>query len=237
MTVGLVIRLSLWASVRSGLVNLSATISFVPLVTGLHHSLSSSTLGYLSASLSGRMWRDSATQGCPLPNVSCPVFLRFHTPICGGWRGRSSNYSQQEDLSFEFPAKRRANGKIWMGVKHPSGLALCGPLSGTLFFSLEPSIGNSDFSKLENLVITARCPASPVSTAASLVHSPTWSDQREDFLRQIGMHGQGNGNGTVGGVFPLEIFGPILVYVLLAHKGWRLSHLHLDELDLDDAVR
>jgi hypothetical protein len=117
---------------------------------------------------------------------------------------------QDEGVTFEFPAKEALMDRYKKSSEIDITWLYSGPCHVPLF-CLEAFTERLDFSKLEHLISTAGIAASPASTAVYLIYSPIWSDQCENYLRHVVLHGQGKGNGAVGGVFPLEIFEPCWV--------------------------
>jgi hypothetical protein len=117
---------------------------------------------------------------------------------------------QDEGVTFEFPAKEALMDQYKKSTEIDITWIYSGPCRIPLF-CLEAFVKRLDFTKLGHLVSTAGISASPASTAAYLIYSPIWSDQCENYLRHVVSHGQGKGNGAVGGVFPLEIFEPCWV--------------------------
>ncbi|KAL4942391.1 hypothetical protein BDV06DRAFT_235476 [Aspergillus oleicola] len=133
-----------------------------------------------------------------------------------------------EGLPFDFPAKKELISRYekasnidleWL-YKHKCRVPL---------FSLEGFIGKVDFSRLGHLVSPAGVCASPASAAAFLIYSPKWDDWCERYLRHVVNTGSGQGNGSVGGVFPLEIFEASWTLATLLE-----SRFTVDELGKED---
>ncbi|KAF9893954.1 hypothetical protein FE257_008925 [Aspergillus nanangensis] len=136
-----------------------------------------------------------------------------------------------EGIEFEFPAKDELLTKYqkassvdlsWL-YDHPCKVPL---------FCLEAFLGKLDFGRLSHLVTSnAGIVASPASTAAYLIYSPSWSGEGESYLRHVVAHGQGSGDGSVGGVFPLEIFEPSWVLTALLENGFTADDLGRQEVE------
>jgi hypothetical protein len=123
---------------------------------------------------------------------------------------------EDEGLTFNFPAKAELLQRYEAASNVDLRWLYNGPCRVPLF-CLEAFIGKLDFSRLGHLVTKAGVTASPASTAAYLIYSPTWSDQGETYLRHVLNHGQARENGAVGGVFPLELFEPSWVLTFVAN--------------------
>ncbi|KAI9376183.1 terpenoid cyclases/protein prenyltransferase alpha-alpha toroid [Aspergillus egyptiacus] len=139
---------------------------------------------------------------------------------------------EEEGVQFDFPAKEELSLKYEEASSIDMAWLYDGPCKVPLF-CLEAFLGKLDFNRLSHLVTsTAGIAASPASTAAYLVHSEVWSDEAEEYLRHAVLHGQGAGDGSVGGVFPLEIFEPSWVLTALLENGFTAENLGLKEVDL-----
>ncbi|PYI35302.1 hypothetical protein BP00DRAFT_453997 [Aspergillus indologenus CBS 114.80] len=139
---------------------------------------------------------------------------------------------QEEGIGFEFSSKAELFRKFqeasavdldWLYDKAPCQVPL---------FSLEAYIGKLDFSRLSHLPTSTGVAASPASTAAFLIHSPRWSTQCEAYLRHVVIRGPGKGNGSVPGVFPLEVFEPTWVLATLLENRFTKEHLGAVQVDL-----
>ena len=112
---------------------------------------------------------------------------------------------QGNNILFHFPQKQELENRYSIASKLDIDWLYVETCKVPLF-SLEALIGKLDFSRLSHQISPAGMMASPASTAAYLIYAPTWSDECEAYLRHILLHGQGNGNGGVPGVFPLTTF-------------------------------
>lgn len=142
---------------------------------------------------------------------------------------------EDEGLTFDFPAKAELLKRYETASNVDLSWLYDGPCRVPLF-CLEAFIGKLDFSKLGHLLTKAGVTASPASTAAYLIYSPTWSDQGETYLRYVLNHGQAKGNGAVGGVFPLELFEPSWVLTSVA-SFVRFVESHIEYLGHDSPTR
>ncbi|RAH78357.1 hypothetical protein BO86DRAFT_402900 [Aspergillus japonicus CBS 114.51] len=138
---------------------------------------------------------------------------------------------QEEGIKFEFPSKVKLFRKFqeayavdldWVCDEAPCQVPL---------FSLKAYIGKLDFSRLGHVPTSACVAASPASTTAFLIDSPRWSAQCEAYLRHIVIRGPGKGNGSVPGVFPLELFEPTWVLATLLENGFTKEHLGAAQVD------
>ncbi|OGM44900.1 hypothetical protein ABOM_006120 [Aspergillus bombycis] len=136
----------------------------------------------------------------------------------------------EEGLSFEFPAKEELLIRYEKASSIDLNWLYDGPCQVPLL-SLEAFIGKLNFGKIEHLVSDGGIIASPASTAAYLIYAPKWSDKCEAFLRHVVANGQGQGNGAVGGVFPLELFEPSWVLTALLEHGFTAENLGVDQVD------
>ncbi|KAE8151971.1 terpenoid cyclases/protein prenyltransferase alpha-alpha toroid [Aspergillus avenaceus] len=135
-----------------------------------------------------------------------------------------------EGLLFDFPAKEELLVRYEKASSIDLGFLYNGPCRIPLL-SLEAFIGKLDFAKIEHLVSDGGMMGSPASTAAYLIYAPNWSDKCEVFLRHVVKKGQGQGNGAVGGVFPLECFEPTWVLTALLEHGFTAENLSVDNVD------
>lgn len=58
-------------------------------------------------------------------------------------------------------------------------------------------IGLIDFSRVAHHKVNGSIIASPSSTAAYLIHTTTWDNEAEDYLRHMISEGKGRGGGGV----------------------------------------
>ncbi|KAL2808541.1 terpenoid cyclases/protein prenyltransferase alpha-alpha toroid [Aspergillus granulosus] len=138
----------------------------------------------------------------------------------------------EEGVEFDFPVK----DELLLRYEKASSenmdwLYDAGPCKVPLF-CLEAFLEKLDFGKLSHLITpTAGITASPASTAAYLIHSKVWSDEAESYLRHVVRNGQGAGDGSVGGVFPLEVFEPSWVLTALLDNGFTAEILGLENIE------
>lgn len=76
----------------------------------------------------------------------------------------------------------------------------------TFLHSLEAFIGTLDFDRVGHHKRFGSMMASPASTAAYLIHSSTWDEEAELYIRKVIIEGKGKGAGCVPSVFPTTIF-------------------------------
>ncbi|KAL4930283.1 terpene synthase family protein [Aspergillus undulatus] len=143
------------------------------------------------------------------------------------------NLLEDNGLRFEFPAKE----ELMAMYKEASSVNLellyenNGPCR-LCFFPLEAFLDHIDLERLGNLVGPAGICASPASTAVFLIYSPTWNTQCEEYLRDAVHKGPGRGNGSVGSVFPLEIFEASWVLSALLDNGFSMDELAKRDVDI-----
>ncbi|KAJ5963616.1 Terpenoid cyclases/protein prenyltransferase alpha-alpha toroid [Penicillium vulpinum] len=137
---------------------------------------------------------------------------------------------RDEGMTFEFPAKEALMEKYQKASDIDISWLYSSPCKIPLF-CLEGFLEKLDFSRLQHLVTSAGIVASPASAASYLIYSPLWSDQCEAYLRHVVSHGQGKGNGAVGGVFPMEIFEPSWVLTALLENGFTVESLGREQVN------
>ncbi|KAL4971599.1 hypothetical protein BDW66DRAFT_163571 [Aspergillus desertorum] len=136
---------------------------------------------------------------------------------------------EQEGLHFSFPAKedllRKYEGTssanmTWLYDNGPCRVPL---------FCLEAFLWKIDFNRLSHLVTsTTGITASPASTAAYLIHSDVWSGEGEAYLRHVVSR---SGDGSLGGIFPLDIFESCWVLTALLENGFASEDLGVEKVD------
>jgi hypothetical protein len=84
--------------------------------------------------------------------------------------------------------------------------ALYRPVLTSAAHSLEAFVDIADFGKLHHLKSFGSMLASPSSTAAYLIYSPTWDEDAESYLRHVISFGSGCRSGRVPATFPTHIF-------------------------------
>ncbi|KAL2864292.1 terpene synthase family protein [Aspergillus lucknowensis] len=138
-----------------------------------------------------------------------------------------------EGLEFDFPVK----DELLLRYEKASSVDVewlydaSGPCKVPLF-CLEAFLGKVDFGRLSHLVSPkAGITGSPASTAAYLIHSDSWSNEAELYLRRVIQDGQGLGDGSVGGVFPLEIFESSWVLTALLENGFTTEILGRENVE------
>ncbi|KAL8707007.1 MAG: hypothetical protein Q9201_000055 [Fulgogasparrea decipioides] len=85
---------------------------------------------------------------------------------------------------------------------------------GGYLHSLEGLVGWIDFDRLSHHKSHGSMMAAPASTAAYLIHSSSWDDQAEQYIRIALTGGTGDGSGGVPTVFPTAIFEPTWVSLM-----------------------
>ena len=83
---------------------------------------------------------------------------------------------------------------------------LYGPTRTTALHSLEAFIGQIDFDRVKHHVVQGSMLGSPSSTAAYLMHSSTWDDESEHYLRHVVKSAAGQGSGGIPSAFPSTYF-------------------------------
>jgi len=98
-------------------------------------------------------------------------------------------------------------------------------------YSMEAFIGKVDFDRVAPQLRNGSMWTSPSSTAAYLMHTTTWNDEAEDWLRHLIKAGQGHGDGSVPGTFPTHQFELNWVIATLLQSGFSLSDFESSALD------
>ncbi|MCJ1344331.1 hypothetical protein MMC31_002534, partial [Peltigera leucophlebia] len=101
----------------------------------------------------------------------------------------------------------------------------------TFLHSLEAFIGTLDFDRVGHHKRFGRMMASPASTAAYLIHSSTWDEEAEGYVRRVIFEGKGKGVGGVPSVFPTTIFEMTWVLSTLIHAGFPIKSLGEENVD------
>lgn len=112
---------------------------------------------------------------------------------------------KRENICFTFPGQQLLQdlNTTKLGMFDPQVIY---GIPTTLLHSLEAFIGRIDFDKISHQKTFGSMMASPASTAAYLMHSTTWDDEAERYLRDVIDKAQGKGSGGVPSVFPTPIF-------------------------------
>jgi hypothetical protein len=103
--------------------------------------------------------------------------------------------------------------------------------------SLEAFIGRIDFDRVSHHLHNGSMMASPSSTAAYLMHSTTWDDEAEAYLRHVVKAGMGHGDGGVPGTFPIHYFELDWVVATLLHAGYTVPELGAVVGDVGSVIR
>lgn len=97
----------------------------------------------------------------------------------------------------------------------------------TLLHSLEAFVGRIDYDRLASHKTFGSMMASPASTAAYLMHSSTWDDEAESYIRRVIEQGVGKSNGGVPSVFPTPIFEVTWVKIHPRYSEYLLRNAHI----------
>lgn len=135
------------------------------------------------------------------------------------------DFLKDEGIAFDFPGRRLLTKKrdTKMAKLHPS--LLYETSQTTLVHSLEAFIGTIDFDRVSHHKILGSMMASPSSTAAYLMHSTTWDDESEYYLRHVISRGEGKSNGGVPSAFPSTHFEFTWVLSTLLKGGYTQEDL------------
>ncbi|KAL3472131.1 hypothetical protein BJX99DRAFT_266206 [Aspergillus californicus] len=98
-------------------------------------------------------------------------------------------------------------------------------------FSYEGFLGKIDFARIGHQISAEGLGALPASTAAYLLYAPVWSDESEEYLRNVIHNGSGQGTGGVAAIFPLTIFESSWVLTTLLENGFSTHELGKDNVD------
>lgn len=112
---------------------------------------------------------------------------------------------EDEDIKFNFPGKKALHALNALKMKKFNKEKFYDSPS-TFLHSLEGFVGQVDFDRLSHHTTFGSMMASPASTAAYLIHSSTWDDSAEQYIRTVIDKGAGKGTGGVPSAFPIPIF-------------------------------
>jgi len=112
---------------------------------------------------------------------------------------------ENEQIFFSFPRRKVLNNMRALKMeKFDQELFYSFP--NTFLHSLEGLVGQINFDRISHHKTFGSMMASPASTAAYLIHSSTWDDEAENYLRTVITEGAGEGRGGVPSVYPTPIF-------------------------------
>lgn len=112
---------------------------------------------------------------------------------------------ENEQIFFSFPRREALNNMRALKMeKFDEELFYSFP--NTFLHSLEGLVGQINFDRISHHKTFGSMMASPASTAAYLIHSSTWDDEAENYLRTVIAEGDGEGGGGVPSVYPTPIF-------------------------------
>lgn len=111
-----------------------------------------------------------------------------------------------EDIFLTFPGREPLEAIYQTKMSKFDPEVLYGTTKSTFLHSTEALIGRIDFDRLRHDTTLGSLMGSPSSTAAYLIHSSTWDDEAELYIRRVVRQGAGKGNGSVPSVFPIPIF-------------------------------
>lgn len=113
---------------------------------------------------------------------------------------------EAEGISFAFPGRDSLHALYQTKMSNFDPQILYGTTKTTLLHSLEALVGRIDFDRIRHHKTFGGMMGSPASTAAYLLHSSTWDDEAELYIRRVLSEGAGEDNGGVPSVFPIPIF-------------------------------
>ncbi|KAK5116144.1 hypothetical protein LTR62_008470 [Meristemomyces frigidus] len=115
-------------------------------------------------------------------------------------------YLQAEGIVFDFPQRETLLAFNKQKLKKFQPEYLYGPHQLTALHSLEAFVGKIEFDKVAHHRINGSFMASPSSTAAYMLNASQWSEDCEEYIRQVLGNGAGQGNGGIPSAFPSTIF-------------------------------
>ncbi|KAJ6089136.1 hypothetical protein N7499_003983 [Penicillium canescens] len=110
-------------------------------------------------------------------------------------QGISFTFPGEEELLFMFNDARQMDVE-WLYTEKCSVPLLC----------YEGFLGKIDFARIGHQISAEGLGAMPASTAAYLLYAPVWSNECEEYLRNVVYNGSGQGTGGVASIFPLTTF-------------------------------
>lgn len=113
---------------------------------------------------------------------------------------------EQEKVTFTFAGRQTLLALHRKKLEKLDPRILYADNATTFLHSLEAFIGLIDFDKVRHHKIHGSMLASPSSTAAYLMHSSSWDDEAEEYIRNVIANGGGNRSGGVPSVYPCDIF-------------------------------
>ena len=143
-------------------------------------------------------------------------------------------YLEQEDeagsLTFAFDAKAPLMkiNQVKMARFRPE--YLYGPHRMTALHSLEAFMGKIDFDKVSHHKTGGSMLGSPSSTSAYLMHSTTWDDESEAYLRNVIKLSAGQNTGAIPSAFPSTYFETSWLLSTVLRAGYTPAELESTEL-------
>lgn len=142
-------------------------------------------------------------------------------------------YLEQEEagsLTFDFDARAPL-----MKINHAKMARfrpeyLYGSHRMTALHSLEAFIGKIDFDRVSHHKTGGSMLGSPSSTAAYLMHSSTWDDESEAYLRTVVRLAAGQNTGAVPSAFPSTYFETSWLLSTVLRAGYTPAELESAEL-------
>jgi hypothetical protein len=110
-------------------------------------------------------------------------------------QGISFTFPGEEELLSMFNDARQMDIE-WLYTEKCSVPLLC----------YEGFLGKIDFARIGHQISAEGLGAMPASTAAYLLYAPVWSNECEEYLRNVVYNGSGQGTGGVASIFPLTTF-------------------------------
>ncbi|KAL2833006.1 hypothetical protein BDW59DRAFT_157147 [Aspergillus cavernicola] len=135
-------------------------------------------------------------------------------------QGISFSFPGEEELLSIYNAARQMDIE-WLYTEKCSVPLLC----------YEGFLGKIDFARISHQISAEGLGALPASTAAYLLYAPIWSNECEEYLRNVIYNGSGQGTGGVAPIFPLTIFESSWVLTTLLENGFSTHELGKDNVD------
>lgn len=113
---------------------------------------------------------------------------------------------EEQGIAFEFPGREALMALNQAKLSKFNFEYLYSSMKITALHSLEAFAGKLDYDKVRHHKTFGSYMASPSSTAACLMHSSSWDDESEEYLKWTLREGAGKGSGGVPSAFPSTYF-------------------------------
>ena len=112
----------------------------------------------------------------------------------------------EHQLEFDFPGKKLLLQMYEKKISKFDPRFIYSGRQTTFAHSMEAFIGKLDFNLIKKQLSHGSMMASPSATSAYLIHSTTWDNDAENYLRQVFESGAGKENGGFPSAFPSDAF-------------------------------